>query len=184
MDGSALVFILLPIVSISLIAGWIGMLFYVDAHPGARLKARPRRSQPGTPRRIHGRLRCQALCLPNRPAGRESSPFPCPGLPIAARLRTPPGSAGLHPFPETHSALPHNSPAFSCDRSARDHRSAGHESSRLEVKRRGHGRDHSRDLLTVPAPGRPSRDLDPARAGVAQSLSLWVPRGDQQCPRR
>jgi hypothetical protein len=33
MDGSALVFILLPIVAISLLAGWIAMLFYVDAHP-------------------------------------------------------------------------------------------------------------------------------------------------------
>ena len=33
MDGSALVFILLPIVAISLLAGWIAMVFYVDAHP-------------------------------------------------------------------------------------------------------------------------------------------------------
>ena len=39
MDGSALVFILLPIVSISLIAGWIGMLFYVDAHPGRKTQS-------------------------------------------------------------------------------------------------------------------------------------------------
>jgi hypothetical protein len=39
MDGSALVFILLPIVSISLIAGWIGMLFYVDAHPGGKTQS-------------------------------------------------------------------------------------------------------------------------------------------------
>ena len=39
MDGSVLVFILLPIVAISLLAGWIGMLFYVDAHPVGKTRS-------------------------------------------------------------------------------------------------------------------------------------------------
>jgi hypothetical protein len=136
--------------------------------PGARLKAQPRRSQPRTPRRIPGRLRCQALCLRNRPAGREPSPFPCPGRHIAARLRTPPGSAGLRPFPETHNALPHSGPAFSGDRPARDHRRPVTSLAGWRSIDGGHRRGHGRDLLTAPLPG-----------GLP---ATWIPRA-QALPR-
>ena len=33
MDGSALLFILMPIVPIPLLAGWLAVIFYADSHP-------------------------------------------------------------------------------------------------------------------------------------------------------
>ena len=96
MDGSALVFILLPIVSISLIAGWIGMLFYVDAHPGQTQSAAtevtaadsaadpwsaPRPGLPAEPARRTGAV---PIPLP-RPAYSRPSPEPA-GVGRAAPL--------------------------------------------------------------------------------------------------
>ena len=33
MDGSALLFILMPIVTIPLLVGWLAVMFYADSHP-------------------------------------------------------------------------------------------------------------------------------------------------------
>jgi hypothetical protein len=33
MDGSALLFILMPIVTIPLLVGWLALIFYADSHP-------------------------------------------------------------------------------------------------------------------------------------------------------
>ena len=102
MDGSALVFILLPIVSISLIAGWIGVLFYVDAHPegktrsaapavAARDSAADPRSAPlpgSAPAEPARRTGVVPIPLP-RPAHSRQSPEPA-GVGRAASL---PGDA-------------------------------------------------------------------------------------------
>jgi hypothetical protein len=83
------------------------------AAPSTRLRAQPARSQAGTPRRIPGRLRCQARRPRNPPAGREPSPFLCRYRHTAASLRTSPAPAGPHPFAATLNTRPHNDATFS-----------------------------------------------------------------------
>jgi hypothetical protein len=55
MDGSTLLFILMPIVIIPLLFGWIAMLFYADGHPGRKTQSaaseatEPARRKGGVP---------------------------------------------------------------------------------------------------------------------------------------
>jgi hypothetical protein len=88
MDGSALVFILLPIVSISLIAGWIGMLFYVDAHPGRTTQSAATELAAADPRSAP-----RPGSAPAEPA-RRTGAVPIP-LPRPAYSRPSPEPAGV-----------------------------------------------------------------------------------------
>lgn len=88
MDGSALLFILMPIVIIPLLVGWLAVIFYADSHlqhkiQSAASEAAPR---PGlTPAEPAGRKGAVAIPLPGPAFSRQSPDIADPGR--AASLR-------------------------------------------------------------------------------------------------
>lgn len=76
MDGSTLLFILMPIVVIPLLIGWIAVLFYADSHP--QHKTQSAASEAASRNSSAAPLPGSA---PAEPARRKGAvPLPLPGL--------------------------------------------------------------------------------------------------------
>ena len=99
MDGSALLFILLPIVTIPLLVGWLAVMFYADSHPqhktqSAASEVASRNSSadawpaplPGSaPAKPARRIGVVSIPLPVPAYSRQSPDIADPGRPASLR---------------------------------------------------------------------------------------------------
>jgi hypothetical protein len=79
MDGSALLFILMPIVIIPLLVGWLAVIFYADSHPQHKVQSA---ASTVTSRNSSADPRSAPLpgFAPAEPASRKGAvPVPLPG---------------------------------------------------------------------------------------------------------